>query len=160
MAKMYAWTRIQTGDVDQQRTTDHIQPGDEVSASDVGGEDELDELVACGAVRETPYPIPQDKAFEGSPREYALAQVEKMSQDQFMSAVQGTRQVGPLAERARQAMEESEFDPGDLPDEDQVSEADKAERGQETRQALEGQAGKGTGATSVKPQSAGLKGKR
>jgi hypothetical protein len=61
---LVAWSTIKNGE----KT---IALGDEVSAADVGGKDELERLKAEGVVRDKKYPVPADVAE--SPRQHRLA---------------------------------------------------------------------------------------
>lgn len=145
--KMYAWGNI-IQDMNL-HPRDRIKVGQVVSASDFADEDEFNELVGIGAIRSTPYPIPANDdgtlVYDGSPREYALAQIAEMDTEQYLASVQNTWTDPQLDKRARKAMEESGYDPGSEPNEEEVAAQDKAEKGQESRQALEAQAGKGKG---------------
>jgi len=63
----YAWTTILTGEKDDKGQGKSIKLGDKVSAGDVGGDEQFEELVAVGAVRKQKYP--EDVAFDESPVE-------------------------------------------------------------------------------------------
>jgi hypothetical protein len=73
----YAWTTFRVNDVDDpnnpsKRTT--IKPGDKVSASDLGvNDEEFQAYVDNGAIRKMQYPDMGD--FGGSPVEFAKAQL-------------------------------------------------------------------------------------
>ena len=94
-------------------------------------------MKALGAIREIPYPIPRDDAgnltYQGSPREYALAQIEAMSQEDFASAVVDTGVVPQLQQRAQAAMDETGYDETAPPSEEAQAEAAATEAGQGTR---------------------------
>src|SRR5215831_21022346 len=82
-----------------------IRPGDDVSASDLDiTDDEYEELKALGAIRDVPYPIPKNDSGEfvylGSPREYALAQLEKLSDEQFDASVVDFSVISQLQDQA------------------------------------------------------------
>ena len=80
---MYAWSNFQAGWDDEKRVfTKRIKPGEEVSASDLGIEDdEFDELVKMGAVREQPYPeAVADGSYPDSPQKYFIEQLQKAAE--------------------------------------------------------------------------------
>lgn len=108
-----SWSTFPT----EEHPREWIRPGDEVSASDFDNKEEYDELVAIGAIRDAPYPIPQDDdgnyVFQGSPREYAMAQLAAMQEgamDLMSAAVQNTLQPPQLQEQAAAAMDATEGD--------------------------------------------------
>ncbi len=76
----YAWSNFTTYDKGKKSGT--VAPGDKVTAASLGVTDEdFAEFVAGGSVRERPYPKLPD-GFQGSPREYRLAQLEKARADE------------------------------------------------------------------------------
>lgn len=111
----YSWSTFPTAE----HPREWVRPGDEVSASDFDSKEEYDELVAIGAIRDAEYPIPQDDdgnlVFEGSPREYALAQLAAMNEnaDELVASVVMNTKVTPAQEEAAAAaMEEAPPDDG------------------------------------------------
>jgi hypothetical protein len=101
----YSWSTFPT----EEHPREWIRPGDSVSASDFDSEEEYDELVAVGAIRDAEYPIPKDDdgnfVFDGSPREYALAQLAAMSEnaDELVASVVMNTKVAPAQEEAAAA---------------------------------------------------------
>lgn len=141
--KMYSWTTFPLAD----HPKDFIRPGDVVSRGDFDDLDDnqFNDLCAIGAIRDIPYPIPQrdDGTFvhDGSPREYALAQIAEMNDQQYEASVVNTWNDPNLQRRAREAMDEAGYDETDA-DEDTANEQEFAESRQATRVAL-GSAGAG-----------------
>src|SRR5215471_92841 len=107
-----SWTTFPTAE----HPSEWIRPGDDVSQSDLDvSDEEYAELKALGAIRDVPYPIPQDPdtgefVFFGSPREYALAQLAQMSQEEYDASVVNLGVVSKLQDRARKAMDETGYD--------------------------------------------------
>jgi hypothetical protein len=132
----YSWSTFPRSDV---HPSEHIKVGQKVTASDFDSKEQFEELVNIGAIRAIPYPVPADSGFEGSPREYALAQVAEMEEAQYDASNINTWQVPQLQERAKAAMEETGHDETDA-DEEKAAEQDEAESKQGTRSVL-GQAG-------------------
>lgn len=135
----YSWTTFPIGDSPK----DWIRPGDEVSKSDFEDmdDDEFESLEYIGAIRDTPYPIPKDEKtgkliFTGSPHEFALAQLAKLTPDQLIESIPNTFSVPSLQAQAKKALEESGFDPGPMQDEEAVEEATAKEENQPTRNKM------------------------
>lgn len=137
---MYAWSTM-AAPPDDKGKVKTFKPGDEVSAGDLGlDDDEFNELVSVGAVREAEYPVPAD--YDGSPVEYARDQLRAAADAQFMGVLPfgsvapiserppGSSPVVPLFdERAKEAMELTGFDPDKPPEEGKepkLSEQDQA----------------------------------
>jgi hypothetical protein len=80
---MVAWSNFQADWDDERRMfTKRIKPGDEVSQSDLDIEDEeWDNLVAEGAVREQPYPKALiEGSYTDSPNKYYIDQLQKAAE--------------------------------------------------------------------------------
>jgi len=147
MAKLYSWTTFPRSDI---HPRDQINVGDPVKRSDFDelSDDEFEELLSIGAIRDQEYPIPKDDngnfVYEGSPREYILAQAAAMEEGGpfAYSDRQASWKVPQMQERASKALEESDFDPGDIAgageNEEAAAEQDKAERSQGSRLAMGG----------------------
>ena len=111
----YSWSTFPTAE----HPREWIRPGDDVSASDFDDKEDYDDAVAVGAIRDTEYPIPKDDdgnfVFEGSPREYALAQLAAMSEgaDELVAqVVMATKTTPDQQADAAKAMEEAPPDDG------------------------------------------------
>lgn len=109
MANYVAWSEIHSGKDDGNVVI--VRPGDAVSASDLGLDDEqFQELIDGGSVREQDYPVPEGK-IDQSPTEFykeklsVLANPE-VDQQQFAEAV-ATAQGAPTP---------GEVPPGSPPD--------------------------------------------
>lgn len=141
---LYSWSNFPRSDV---HAGDQIKVGQKVSRSDFEelSDEQFQELIDIGALREAPYPIPLDEdsgrvTFDGSPREYALQKVTEMDRDQFDAAITQHHIDPHLNARSHAAMEANEYDEsvtGDEADE-KMKEQESAEQNQETRKALEG----------------------
>lgn len=103
-AQLYSWTRFTFGGT---KPADHIMPGAKVSRSDFKDldDDEFENLKQVGALREQPYPIPEDENFDGSPRDYVLAKIEEMKQNELFDSVTDTWHVPHLQAKAVEAMQ-------------------------------------------------------
>src|SRR5215469_1284112 len=130
-----SWSTFPIGD----HPSEWIRPGDDVSQSDLDvSDEEYAELQALGAIRDVPYPIPRDDAgnyqYQGSPREYALAQLAKLSQEEYDARVVNVGVVPQLQARAQAAMDETGYDETAPPSDEVMAEQAAAEEAQGTRQ--------------------------
>jgi hypothetical protein len=76
MATYYAWTRFEAERNDWGVATKIINPGDAVTASDLGvNKEEFDEYIDSGAVRTDKYPDMGN--FDGSPTEFARRELAR-----------------------------------------------------------------------------------
>jgi|SRR5215472_14596219 len=129
-----SWSTFPVGD----HPSEYIHPGDDISQSDLDvSDEEYAELKALGAIREVPYPIPRDDAgnyeYLGSPREYALAQLAQLSDEQYSESVVNLGVIPQLQARAQAAMDETGYDETAPPSEEAQAEAAATEAAQGTR---------------------------
>ena len=110
----YAWTNLEARDEDG-NVTKKFKPGDEVSAGDLGIEDdEFEQLESVGAVRDAEYPTPE--GYQGSPVEYAKEKLAELAEqgegagDLFLNdgSMVNTPQMDA---RAQLAMVKTGYDP-------------------------------------------------
>lgn len=135
---MYAWSQLRSTDEEGKVTI--VKVGDEVDAGKLGlDDDEFNELVAVGAVREQEYPVPAN--YDGSPVEFVRDQLREAASEQFMQALPfgsvppiserppGSMPTVPIFdERAREAVELSKFDPDKPPEEGQEPEKSEQDK--------------------------------
>jgi len=102
MAQLYAWSNFPSSSVHPSK---HVKVGDKMTKADLDylelDDDQFQELLDVGAVRDKPYPVPEN--FEGSRREYALSQIAEMDEDTFNDAVISTTTAPPVQETADKA---------------------------------------------------------
>jgi hypothetical protein len=92
----YAWSTLTAQEADDKGRYKTFKPGDEVSAGDLGlDDDEFNELVAVGAVREDEYPVPAGS--DVSPVEFRREQLRAAASEDFM-AVLPFGSVAPVSE--------------------------------------------------------------
>lgn len=142
----YAWSNLTAQEADDKGKYKQFKPGDEVSAGDLGlDEDEFNELLAVGAVREDEYPAPAN--YDGSPVEYRREQLRAAASEDFMavlpfgSAVPVTEPppgstaegIPQFVETSAEAVELTGFDP-DVPPEE-GKEPEKSEQDKEAEKA-------------------------
>jgi hypothetical protein len=119
----YAWTNLEAKDKDG-NVTKKIKPGDEVSAGDLGIEDdEFEQLQAVGAVRDAEYPTPE--GYQGSPVEYAKEQLAAMQLEgeggEFFPD-NGSMTVTPqMQAQAEASIEKIGYDPEKGPEDQSLS---------------------------------------
>lgn len=136
----YAWSTLTAQTADDKGRFKKFNPGDEVNAGDLGLDDEeFDELLSTGAVREDEYPVPAN--FDGSPVEYRREQLRAAASEEFMavlpfgSAVPITEpppgasnsSAVTFEETSAEAVELTGFDP-DVPPEQNSKEPEKSEQ--------------------------------
>src|SRR4029077_4588950 len=142
----YAWSTLTASEADDKGRRKTFHPGEEVSAGDLGIDDEdFDELLASGAVREQEYPL-TDPTDPRSPVEFVRDQLREAASEQFMQALPfgsvppiqekppGSMPTVPMFdERAKEAVELTGFDPDKPAEEGQ--EPEKSEHDQQAEEA-------------------------
>lgn len=104
MAKTYAWTKFVIERNEWGQDINVVAVGNEVTQKQLNiGDDEWKELLANGAVRETPYP--EDVPPDQSPQEHVRKQVEsgKMTLDEGNEALGAEPAEAPAEEPAKPA---------------------------------------------------------
>ena len=82
----YAWSTLTAQTADDKGRYKKFNPGDEVNAGDLGlDDDEFNELLSTGAVRDDEYPVPA--GFDGSPVEYRREQLRAAASEEFMAVL-------------------------------------------------------------------------
>lgn len=109
----YAWTNLEAKD-ENGNITKKIKPGDEVSAGDLGIEDdEFEQLEAVGAVRDQEYPTPE--GYQGSPVDYAKEQLAALAEQgeggEFFLNDGSMVNTPQMDARAQLAMVKTGYDP-------------------------------------------------
>lgn len=93
MATHYAWTDIRVGSAKHDQTVPGevkvIKYGDTVTASAIGGEEELNAKIESGSVREEKPPKLPD-AYQGSPLDFLREERARLNDDEVLVATGGS----------------------------------------------------------------------
>ena len=157
----YAWSTLTAQEADDKGRYKTFKPGDEVSAGDLGlDDDEFNELVAVGAVRDVEYPVPPGS--DVSPVEQKRAELRAAASEDFMSVLPfgnvapitepppGSTAAGipQFIESSAEAVELTGFDPDTPPEE--AKEPEKSEQDKAAEEAAKKAEAKDSKATAAK----------